>query len=205
MSRSLAHPLAFVVPLTLAFALACGGGSTTTPPPPPPTPTGPTAPVAPVAPVAPPLPVAKTFDQAAFTCCDSDRATRLLDQYLDVEARLFKGDNDHINGQYTALKGVAQGCIDLGNFSADDKVALKRIVDNSDASLKADIAGKRKLFKDISTDTIAFVKRHASSGTLKVAQVHCPMFEGGADWLQKESIVTNPYYGDSMATCGSFL
>ena len=213
MSRSLAHPLAFVVPLTLAFALACGGSSTTAPPPPPAptapaTPTTPTEPNAPVAPVpaAPAVPPpAKTFDQAAFTCCDAERADSLLDQYLDVEARLFKGDADHINGQYTALKGVAQGAIDKGGFSADDNVILKRIVQNSDASLQADLAGKRKLFREISTDTIAFLKNHRSSGTTKVAQAHCPMFEGGSDWLQKEPTLANPYYGDAMATCGSFL
>jgi copper chaperone CopZ len=31
---------------------------------------------------------------------------------------------------------------------------------------------------------------------------HCPMYEGGADWLSKENAVKNPYYGSSMLTCG---
>ena len=208
MTRSFAHPLAFVLPLTLAFALACGGGTTTPPPPPPaPTPTAPVAPVAPtapVAPVAPPVAVEKTFDQAAFQCCDADRADRLIDKYLDIDAKLFAGDGGHINGQYTALNGIAKGAIDNGNFSADDRAVLQRIANESDSAIAMDIAGKRSAFKALSTDVIAFARRHSGSGSSRIAQAHCPMFEGGADWLQKESVVTNPYYGASMPTCGSF-
>ena len=218
---SLPSPLALVVPLTLAFALACGGSSTTTPPPPPPAPTAPTTPappsgpntgmpstpVAPSAPVTPPpAPVAKTFDQSMFVCCDNDRADRLIDKYLTIDARLVAGDADHINGQYTALNGIAKGAIDSGGFSAEESALLKKIADESNADIAKDLAGKRSDFKALSTDVIAFARKHGGSGSNKIAQAHCPMFEGGADWLQKEATVTNPYYGTgaSMANCGSF-
>ncbi|HNK84737.1 MAG TPA: mercury transporter, partial [Flavobacteriales bacterium] len=32
---------------------------------------------------------------------------------------------------------------------------------------------------------------------------HCPMYNGGADWLSREKAIKNPYYGSSMLTCGS--
>ncbi len=34
---------------------------------------------------------------------------------------------------------------------------------------------------------------------------HCPMYNDGkgADWLSKESIIKNPFYGSQMLTCGS--
>lgn len=32
---------------------------------------------------------------------------------------------------------------------------------------------------------------------------HCPMFNGGADWLSTEKAIKNPFYGDMMLSCGS--
>lgn len=32
---------------------------------------------------------------------------------------------------------------------------------------------------------------------------HCPMFNGGSDWLSKEQPIKNPFYGDMMLGCGS--
>ncbi len=33
---------------------------------------------------------------------------------------------------------------------------------------------------------------------------YCPMYNGGkgANWLSKENIIKNPYFGDQMLTCG---
>ncbi len=198
------HPLRLLVPIALAFALACGGGSKTTPPPPPPPPPIPVAPTptpeAPPTPVAPPPPVAKTFDQVAFQCCNSDRADRLVDKYTDVEAKLAAGDGDHVNGQYTGLSGIAQGAIDKGGYGPADNAVLKRIVEACTASEKTDLAGKRAAFKALSTDVITFARAHAGSGQNKIAQVHCAA--DNADWLQKGSTVESPYGG--AAGCGSF-
>ncbi|MSP56437.1 MAG: DUF3347 domain-containing protein [Myxococcales bacterium] len=193
-SFTLAHPLTLVLPFALGLALACGGSTTPTPPPPPPLPVAPAAPVV----------AAKTFDQAAFQCCNADRAERLVDKYLDIEAKLYAGQADHLAGQYTALNGIALGAIDKGGFGADDNAILKRIAAQATADGSKDLAGKRSGFKALSTDVIAFARNHSGSGSHRIAQARCPMFEGGADWLQKESIVTNPYYGASMSNCGTF-
>lgn len=32
---------------------------------------------------------------------------------------------------------------------------------------------------------------------------HCPMYNGGADWLSAERTIKNPFYGDMMLGCGS--
>ncbi len=190
----LSHPLLFAVPLALGFALACGGSSTTTPPPPP-TPTGVTTPA---------VPAAKTFDQAAFVCCNHERASDLLKEYLDVEKKLFSGDGSHVNGQYTALRGVAKGGIQFGGFASDENSMLQRIADESEHSISLDLAGKRSHFKALSTDVIGFLRKHGGTGSTRVAEARCPMFEGGASWLQTEMTIANPYYGSAMATCGSF-
>ena len=210
--------LAFVLPVALAFALACGGGSTEAPPPPPAPPAPPAAPadVTPAAPAdatpaaatpvatAPPAAVTKTFDQASFVCCDNDRASRVLRKYLEIETRLVKGTESGISGQYTGLRGEAKGAIELGGFGAEQNVILKRIVDGAEASNKQDLAGKRKSFKSLSADVNLFLQMHSGKGETKVAEAFCPMFEGGASWLQTEATIANPYYGSEMLTCGSF-
>ncbi len=40
-----------------------------------------------------------------------------------------------------------------------------------------------------------------------VYQFHCPMVRNnkGADWLQKDSDLANPYFGKSMLTCGELV
>ena len=32
---------------------------------------------------------------------------------------------------------------------------------------------------------------------------NCPMFNGGSNWLSKDSAIKNPFYGNMMLTCGS--
>ncbi len=32
---------------------------------------------------------------------------------------------------------------------------------------------------------------------------HCPMFNGGSDWLSKDQAIKNPFYGSMMLGCGS--
>ena len=37
------------------------------------------------------------------------------------------------------------------------------------------------------------------------AVAFCPMYKGGSKWVQKRTTISNPYFGQGMATCGSFL
>jgi hypothetical protein len=36
------------------------------------------------------------------------------------------------------------------------------------------------------------------------AVAYCPMYKGGAKWVQKKDKLANPYYGKTMSTCGNF-
>jgi hypothetical protein len=123
---------------------------------------------------------------------------------LAIETRLVKGEEGGLAGQYTGLRGVAQGAIDLGGFGAEQNVILKRIVEAAESSNKQDLAGKRKAFQGLSADVSLFLHKHSGKGSTKVVEAFCPMFEGGSKWLQTETTVANPYYGSEMLTCGSF-
>ena len=34
---------------------------------------------------------------------------------------------------------------------------------------------------------------------------NCPMYNGGSNWLSKDSDIKNPFYGNMMLTCGSTI
>ncbi len=66
---------------------------------------------------------------------------------------------------------------------------------------KADIETQRKAFAELSAPMLALVK--VAPRPEPVYYDHCPMYEGGADWLSQEKGIKNPFYGSMMLTCGS--
>ncbi len=66
-----------------------------------------------------------------------------------------------------------------------------------------DLSGAREAFQKISNTLIAALEQYgAPKETIHV--LYCPMAfnNKGAYWLQKEHEVRNPYFGESMLTCG---
>jgi len=94
-------------------------------------------------------------------------------------------------------------------LAADDfakaKTALTDLAKESQGEVKAraqaaadaaNIAAMRKAFKPLSA---AVIQMSLPEGHVVA---FCPMYEGGASWVQKGQKVSNPYYGKSMLTCG---
>jgi len=78
-----------------------------------------------------------------------------------------------------------------------------------DTALKAieaapDIAKVRAQFKPLSDALIAVARKVGTGTTNAVYVIHCPMADGGkgADWLQTDKAVHNPYFGSGMPECG---
>ena len=67
-----------------------------------------------------------------------------------------------------------------------------------------DLKTQREAFHFYSESLINVVRRFGTSGAQDVFMFHCPMaFEGkGSDWLQNNTDVKNPYYGEKMLKCG---
>lgn len=66
------------------------------------------------------------------------------------------------------------------------------------ADLGEGLAAQRERFKALSAAVIAVAERTAPSEKLFV--LHCPM--AGAEWLQTDEEVRNPYFGAEMPGCG---
>src|SRR5690606_26274788 len=65
----------------------------------------------------------------------------------------------------------------------------------------SDLEQQRKDFKELSESMIQLAKASPRSEAIHLQ--HCPMYEGGSDWLSHEKEIRNPYYVSKMLTCGS--
>lgn len=67
----------------------------------------------------------------------------------------------------------------------------------------SDLKVQRAAFSSLSNEMKALVKENIASGEVHLA--YCPMAlnNSGAFWLTTVKEVKNPYFGDSMLTCGS--
>ena len=97
-------------------------------------------------------------------------------------------------------------------LAADDlekaKVALTALANESTGEMKTlaqaaaatgDIAATRDAFKALSKVATAMELPP------DYAVAFCPMYKGGAKWVQKKDKLANPYYGKAMLTCGNFV
>lgn len=71
----------------------------------------------------------------------------------------------------------------------------------------ADIAALRLGFAAVSADMAALLKAFGPVRAGPVYVIHCPMaFDNrGADWLQADQAVRNPYFGKAMFSCGEVV
>lgn len=96
---------------------------------------------------------------------------------------------------------VAASAIELGAKALDNSGVLTATAAKIAAA--ADIDSQRTLFAELSDDFIARVK---SSGLTagEVYVEYCPMAlnDKGASWLSTQKEIRNPYFGESMMTCG---
>lgn len=66
-----------------------------------------------------------------------------------------------------------------------------------------DVAKQRKTFALLSKNMYELAK--VTKQETPVYYQHCPIYNNGkgANWLSKEEVVRNPYYGSQMLTCGT--
>ncbi len=134
-----------------------------------------------------------------------DGLNSLISEYLEVQATLA-GDN--FPGAKSAAERLRAEALKV---KSDDlpaaakptwPKAYKPLAAALDKALKTgDIDAFRAQFETISNAIIPLVEAAKPEG---VHRYRCPMAfnNKGADWLQKGTLVTNPYFGSSMLRCG---
>ena len=143
-----------------------------------------------------PMAEEETAPAAALVFEDEDDLAAVLRAYLTVQRALA---NDDPEGAREAFQAFAQVARDQG-------VAALR--DPAEAGAKEESLDKqRPHFETLSLLLIPVVQEQGNPLDVTLQLTNCPMaFDWkGADWLQSEEDVFNPYFGDEMLTCGQIM
>lgn len=136
---------------------------------------------------------APTEQTAAAVSIKDDQLNAVYQHYIHLTTALVNGD--------MAEAKIAANAIELGAKQLSNGAALTGLA--SKIAAAADIEAQRVVFSDLSNDFITRIKAAGlSSGELYVE--YCPMAlnDKGASWLSNKKEIRNPYYGESMMTCG---
>lgn len=140
-----------------------------------------------------PAPTATTPSTASITLKD-DKLNAVYQQYQDLTAELTDGD--------AAAAKVAALALEAG--AKEIKGGSSLATTAAQITGAKDIEAQRTLYASLSDEFISLVKESGlESGELYVA--HCPMAlnDKGASWVSNSKEIRNPYFGESMLTCGS--
>lgn len=115
----------------------------------------------------------------------AENSSALLPRYEKISSALVA---DNFGAARTAARQLATEAADLHQ----DRLAAA-----AQAVAKAgDLAGARDAFKILSRETIPLARRLKGWFI-----INCPMAD--ADWVQSTRHIANPYFGQSMPTCGT--
>lgn len=136
---------------------------------------------------------------------------QVLDGYAGIQAALARDDLPTAKEAFSSMHGVLHAMPEEGLDSAaaarwDSTEA--RIMAILHPMASADSLGAARLhFMDFSQVLLEAIGNFGVSGKEPLYHFHCPMARDnrGADWLQKDSLLANPYYGNSMLKCGELV
>lgn len=139
--------------------------------------------------------IQKTFAQDAIQSSTS----LLLDSYYGIKNSLVKGNaqaaSDSAEEFIRILNGIDYKVISEGNVN----ILLK---DATVISESKDISEQRKVFENFSNNMTELAKVIDLSDDT-IYQMYCPMKD--AYWLSDEKEIKNPYFGNTMLTCGKVV
>ena len=123
---------------------------------------------------------------------ETSTATGIVPTYLDLQAALAGDDFEAAKEALKAMMGVTGHSGPLPDL-------VHRMIGSEDLA-----AMREPHFRQLSMALIAAVEKEPAAFAGTLLQMHCPMANDGkgADWLQSEEPLQNPYYGAMMLTCG---
>lgn len=130
----------------------------------------------------------------------------VFDNYFEVKNALVKTDGNTASTKAGELLS-AINAVKMETLKMDEHMVWMKVVANlkEDAehiSDTKDAVHQRDHFATLSKSIYELIQ--VSKQDTPTYFQHCPMANDGkgANWLSKESVVKNPYYGSMMLTCG---
>jgi Cu(I)/Ag(I) efflux system membrane fusion protein len=131
-----------------------------------------------------------------------------VEKYSSLHEALAADDKDGaVKAAQSAIQALSQ--VDMSLLNAEPHklwmgsvAGMNKVLDGVQKA--ADIDSARKAFETLSNELIAVVEQFGIPETQRLYRIHCPMAfnNKGADWLQADQEVRNPYFGAAMPKCG---
>ncbi|MDQ8198989.1 efflux RND transporter periplasmic adaptor subunit [Pelagicoccus enzymogenes] len=136
--------------------------------------------------------MASSASKAAALEIAPGSASQIVNHYLAMQSALAGDDLEEAKNAANAMMKVTGHSGDLPDLLHDMLAA-----DDIDAF-------RRPHFEKLSNAFIAAAKTDANAFEQPLTIMHCPMVypDRGADWLQGDLNLKNPYFGAMMLTCG---
>ena len=144
-------------------------------------------------------------DQTPAAQTDADPLAPVFAAYFRLKDALVAGDAALALKSASALDGALHN-VEVTALPEALQTAFKKASTDLMPALHPltttkDLAQQRKLFAQLTAPMAELA--HASPRSAPIYMAHCPMYQGGADWLIMEKDIKNPFYGSMMLTCGS--
>jgi len=128
----------------------------------------------------------------------------VLTQYYAVKNSLVAGDAVKAGANATefvkAVNAVETKALVAEEQKVFQSLQAKLLADAGMIVASKDIAKQREIFASLSTNMISLAKV-AKISDAAIYVDYCPMKK--SSWLSEDKSIKNPYYGNSMLTCGS--
>lgn len=161
------------------------------------------------APVSAPAPAAMTGmtkKKATSSVQQKQPLSAVYTAYFGLKDALVASDATTAGTQATALLGAID-LVKMEDFTSEQHTVWMKYLPKLRKSTEkikgtSDLEQQRQFFIALSDNMYAVMKAVKPDGETYLE--HCPMAnEGkGANWLSREKNIKNPYYGQSMLTCG---
>lgn len=127
----------------------------------------------------------------------------VLNDYYNIKEALVAGDAkaaaEKATGFLKDMNGVDMHAIPMKDHMAFMALKDKLAADAQKISASTDISKQRESFAGLSANMASLAKQ-ARLSDQPVYLEYCPMKK--SSWLSSDSAIKNPYYGNSMLTCG---
>jgi len=138
----------------------------------------------------------------------SSPISEIVFAYISLKDALVK-DNDTDAASAGKVLESAIANVDRTSLAADKAKIYDDIADDAKEHAEhiganaGNIKHQREHFETLSQDIYELVKAFGAGQKLYVD--HCPMYNNnkGANWVSQSKEISNPYLGQSMATCGT--
>jgi len=130
----------------------------------------------------------------------------VLGSYFDMKDAFVDSDADQVSAFAKAVSKKIKA-IDVVNLGTMEKSHLLKSIEMLDAIASTTTLENQRTHLVVLNEHIVALAMHIKSPSETLYVQKCPMANSnkGAIWLSTEKEIKNPYYGDTMLTCGSVI